>query len=73
MRKTVEIHTGSKVVFICFLSSSETQLNSNTPEGRQLLSAMNSISLHIENGSGNCDYPMVNGGRAYLITVSGKY
>jgi hypothetical protein len=76
--KTVEIHTGSNVAIISFEGSFETQLNSNTPDGRQLFSAMNSISSKIENGSGNWiqtgyHYSIVDGGRSYLITVGGKY
>lgn len=51
--KTVEIHTGSNVAILHFEGSFETQLNSNTPDGRQLFSSMNSISSEIENGSGN--------------------
>ncbi|MGE7947146.1 hypothetical protein [Lysinibacillus sp. NPDC093688] len=76
--KTVEIHIGSKLEIISFEGSFETQLNFNKPYGRQLFSAMNSISSKIENGSGNWiqtgyNYSIVDGGRSYLITVAGKY
>ncbi len=76
--KSVELHTSSNVAIISFKGSFETQLNSNTPDGRQLFSAMNSISSQIENGSGNWiqtgyDYSTVEGGRTFLITVGGKY
>lgn len=76
--KTVELHTGSNVAIISFEGSFETQLNYNKPGGRQLFTAINSISSQIENDSGNWiqtghDYSMVDGGRTYRITVGGKH
>ena len=76
--KTVEILTGSKLAIISFEGSFETQLNFNNTYGRQLFSAMNTISSKIENGSGNWiqtgyNYSILDDGRSYLITVDGNY
>lgn len=75
--KTAEFQIGSRVRTISFSGSFETQLNSNTADGRQLFSGMNSISSQVE-GDGiweqtGYDYSIINNGRSYRITVGGKY
>lgn len=75
--KNAEFQIGSSVRTISFSGSFETQLNSNTPDGRQLFSGMNSISSQVE-GDGvweqtGYDYSIMNGSRSYKVTVGGKY
>ncbi|MFJ7976643.1 hypothetical protein ACIQZI_13210 [Peribacillus sp. NPDC096379] len=76
--KIARLHTGSNVRTISFSGSFETQLNSNTPEGRQLFSGMNSISSQVEGDDGiwiqtGYDYLTLDSGRSYSVIVGGKY
>ncbi|MGE7944814.1 hypothetical protein ACQKNB_22400 [Lysinibacillus xylanilyticus] len=76
--KTVKLQIGSKVANIIFEGSFDTQLNSNTPEGRQLFSVFNSISSEAENADESWtqlgyDDSLVDGGTVYNIIVGGKY
>ena len=76
--KTGKLQIGSKKVNIIFEGSFETQLNSNTPEGRQLFSAFNGISSEAENTDGSWtqvgynDF-LIDDGVTYVIHVGGKY
>lgn len=76
--KTVKLQIGSKEANIIFNGSFDTQLNSNTPEGRQLFSVFNSISSEAENADGSWtqlgyDDLLVEDGTVYNIFVGGKY
>jgi hypothetical protein len=75
--KKAEFQIGSSVRTINFSGSFETQLNSNTSDGRQLFSGMNSISSQVESDGiweqTGYDYSIINDGRSYRVTVGGKY
>lgn len=76
--KVVKLQIGSKEANINFEGSFDTQLNSNTPKGRQLFSAFNSISSKAANADGSWQqYGHVallkDSGVTYVIEVSGKY
>lgn len=76
--KTVKLQLGSKEANIIFKGSFDTQLNSNTPEERQLFSVFNSISSEAENADGSWtqlgyDHSLVDGDTVYNIIVGGKY
>lgn len=76
--KFVELQMGSHKIVIHVDGSFDTQLHSNTPEGRQLFSALHSLSSEIAQGDGKWrqmgyDPSIVDQGRAYSITVTGYY
>lgn len=76
--KTAKLHIGSNVTTIIFKGSFETQINSNTPDGRQLFSKFNSISSEIEGNDGSWiqtgyDSLLIDNGISYVISVGGKY
>lgn len=76
--KTVTLKIGSKEANIIFEGSFDTQLNENTPKGRQLFSVFNSISSEAENTDESWtqlgyDESLVDGGTVYNIIVGGKY
>ena len=76
--KTAKLHIGSNVTTIILKGSFETQLNSNTPDGRQLFSKFNSISSEVEGNDGSWiqtgyDSLLIDNGTSYIITVGGKY
>lgn len=76
--KTVKLQIGLKEANIIFEGSFETQLNSNTPDGRQVFSAFNSISSEAENAVGSWtqlgyDESLVDSSTVYNIIVGGKY
>lgn len=76
--KTVKLYMGSHVATIILNGSFETQLNSNTPDGRQLFSKFNSISSELEKNDGSWtqtgyDVTRMDGGVSYNIIVGGKY
>ena len=76
--KLVELQMGSHKIAIRVDGSFDTQLNANTPDGRQLFSALHSLSSEIEQGNGNWkqmgyDPSIVDQGLAYSITVTGYY
>lgn len=76
--KLVELQMGSHKIAIRVDGSFDTQLNANTPDGRQLFSALHSLSSKIEQGNGKWkqtgyDPSVVDQGRAYSITVTGYY
>ncbi|MGE7843067.1 hypothetical protein ACQKNX_20040 [Lysinibacillus sp. NPDC093712] len=76
--KTVNFHIGSKEANIYFKGSFDTQLNSNTPEGRQLFSVFNSITSEAADADGSWtqvgyEASLIDGGVTYVIDVSGKY
>ena len=76
--KTAKLQIGSNVTTIIFNGSFETQLNSNTPDGRQLFSKFNSISSEVEGNDGSWiqtgyDSLLTDDGISYVITVGGKY
>ena len=76
--KTVKLQIGSKEANIIFKGSFNTQLNENTPKGRQLFSVFNGITSEASdtNGSwiqlGYTDLK-TNDGIIYPISVGGKY
>ena len=70
--KTAKLHIGSNVTTIIFKGSFETQLNSNTPDGRQLFSKFNSISSEVEGNNGSWiqtgyDSSLIDDGISYMI------
>lgn len=75
--KVLEIRTGSNVSFVKLEGSFETRFNSE--KNVQELSALHSISSEIDSGSNGSwiqtgyNYSIVDNGRAYLITVGGKF
>ncbi|MFS0576786.1 hypothetical protein AB1K83_14200 [Sporosarcina sp. 179-K 3D1 HS] len=76
--KIAKLYIGSNVTTINFKGSFETQLNSNTPGGRQLFSKFNSISSEIEGNDGSWsqtghDSLLIDDGISYMIAVGGKY
>ena len=76
--KIVTLNIGSKKENIVFEGSFDTQLNENTPKGRQLFSVFNGISSQAEDSTGNWNqYGNVtllkDDGATYLIEVSGNY
>lgn len=76
--KTAKLQIGSNVTTIIFNGSFETQLNSNTPDGRQLFSKFNSISSEVEGNEGSWiqtgyDSLLIDDGISYVISVGGKY
>ena len=76
--KLVTFQFGANEETFKFYGSFDTQLNSNTTEGRQLFSEFHSISLQPEDQTRNFvqtgfqEY-LVDGGTTYLIDVGGKY
>lgn len=76
--KTVTLKIGSKKENIVFEGSFDTQLNENTPKGRQLFSVFNGISSEAEDSNvkwnqyGNVAL-LKDDGATYLIEVSGNY
>lgn len=76
--KTVTLKIGSKKENIVFEGSFDTQLNENTPKGRQLFSIFNGISSEAEDSNikwnqyGNVAL-LKDEGATYLIEVSGNY
>lgn len=76
--KTVILKMGSKKENIVFEGSFDTQLNENTPKGRQLFSVFNGVSSEAEgsnvkwNQYGNVVL-LKDNGATYLIEVSGNY
>jgi len=76
--KTAKLYIGSNETTINFKGSFETQLNSNTSNGRQLFSKFNSISSEIEGNDGRWsqtgyDPLLIDGGTSYIIAIGGKY
>lgn len=76
--KTVTLKMGSKKENIVFEGSFDTQLNENTPKGRQLFSLFNGITSEAEDSNVNWNqYGNVallkDDGATYLIEVSGNY
>lgn len=76
--KTVKLQIGSKEVNIIFEGSFNTQLNENTPKGRQLFSAFNGITSEAADTSGSWlqlgyDESLIGGDTIYKIAVGGKY
>ena len=63
---------------IIFNGSFDTQLNENTPKGRQLFSVFNGISSEVVDTNGSWtqldyDESLVDGATVYNIAVGGKY
>ena len=76
--KIVTLNMGSKKENIVFEGSFDTQLNENTPKGRQLFSVFNGISSQAENSKVNWNQYgdvalLKDDGATYLIEVSGNY
>lgn len=76
--KTVKLKIGSKETNIIFKGSFDTQLNENTPKGRQLFSAFNGISSQAADANGSWtqlgyDESLVDNETTYVIEVAGKY
>ncbi|WP_391375243.1 hypothetical protein [Lysinibacillus sp. KU-BSD001] len=76
--KTVTLKMGSKKANIIFEGSFDTQLNENTPKGRQLFSVFNGISSEAADANGSWtqldyDESLVDGATVYNIAVGGKY
>ncbi|MCS1384815.1 hypothetical protein NXZ75_21915 [Lysinibacillus sphaericus] len=76
--KTVTLKIGSKEANIIFKGSFDTQLNENTPKGRQLFSAFHKISSQAVDANGSWtqlgyDESLVDGATVYNIAVGGKY
>ena len=76
--KLVELHMGKNKTIIRINGSFDTQLSANTPEGRQLFSALHALTSEIEQGDGKWtqtgyDPLMIDEGRVYYITVGGYY
>lgn len=76
--KTVKLQIGSKEADIISKGSFDTQLNTNTPGGRQLFSAFHSISSEAANADGSWtqlgyEGSLMDGGVNYVIDVGGKF
>ena len=76
--KKVKLQIGTKEANLIFKGSFDTQLNENTPEGRQLFSAFHSISSEDENveaGWTQLGYTdlQTSDGITYPIIVTGKF
>lgn len=76
--KTVTLKIGPNKENIIFEGSFDTQLNENTPKGRQLFSVFNGISSETENSDGSWTQigytdSLMENGSIYVIDVSGKY
>jgi|GEM_PF-644269 len=76
--KTVKLQIGSKETDIMFKGSFDTQLNTNTPGGRQLFSAFHSISSEAANVDGSWtqlgyEGSLMDGGVNYVIDIGGKF
>lgn len=76
--KTVILKIGLKEENIIFKGSFDTQLNENTPKGRQLFSVFNGITSKAADVNGNWtqlaynDF-LIDGNTVYKIAVAGKY
>lgn len=76
--KTVKLQIGSREANIIFNGSFDTQLNENTPKGRQLFSAFNGITSEAADTNGSWlqlgyDESLIGGDTVYKVTVGGKY
>jgi len=76
--KTVKLQIGSKEANIIFKGSFTTQLNENTPKGRQLFSVFNGITSEAADTNGSWlqlgyDESLIGGDTVYKIAVGGKY
>ena len=76
--KTVKLQIGSKEANIIFKGSFNTQLNENTPKGRQLFSVFNGITSEAADANGSWlqlgyDESLIGGDTVYRIAVGGKY